>query len=388
MVNLKLFKKMRDVVSVNFDDTPEMSNQEALACIEKVVFQLGKQLIAKEKREMVNYLFNSFRGLDAIQTLVDDNSISEIMINKFNEIYVERNGMIEKTSLQFENQQKLEDLIQMIVSKMNRSVNESKPIVDARWGRNVRVNVVLPPISLDGPVMTMRKFPENSIGFQLLIDTGSINKQAADLLQLLVVDKYNILIGGGTSSGKTTFLNALLDFINPQERLITIEDCAELNITSVKNVVRLETRNANIEGKGEISISDLIRTSLRMRPNRIIVGEVRGSEAFYMLQAMNTGHDGSMCTAHANSSSDMISRLETMVASGIDLPLSAIRKLICSAIDVIVHLSNIDGCRKVVEISELTGLNNGDIELNHLFQFEDNVLKETGNRMINCRKSI
>lgn len=274
--------------------------------------------------------------------------------------------------LEFESTERLEDIIQMIVAGVNRIVNESSPIVDARLKDGSRVNIVLPPIALKGPTMTIRKFPSEPMSMSDLIDKGALHEEAAELLQQLVRSKYNIFIGGGTGSGKTTFLNALSQFIPADERIITIEDSAELRIVTVPNLVSLETRNANTEGKGEISIRDLIKSSLRMRPNRIVIGEVRGAEALDMLQAMNTGHDGSLSTAHANNVADMISRLETMVLSGADLPISVVRQQISSAIDIFVHLSRLrDRSRRVTEISEVAGMHEGEVMLHPLFRFQE-----------------
>lgn len=306
-------------------------------------------------------------------------------------------GVVVQVPLRFESQARLEDIIQLIVGKVNRVVNEFSPIVDARLLDGSRVNVVLPPIALKGPTMTIRKFPESPMTIDILIGKGSLPRSAADFLRCLVEAKYNIFIGGGTGSGKTTFLNALSNFIPEDERIITIEDSAELQIKNVKNLVAMETRNANAEGKGEISIRQLIKSSLRMRPNRIIVGEVRGAEALDMLQAMNTGHDGSLSTGHANSTEDMLSRLETMVLSGAHLPVEVIRKQICSAIDIMVHLTRIrDKSRRVTEISEIIGMENGEIKLNRLYEFVEEgetadgkvigELKHTGNTLHDTMK--
>lgn len=301
------------------------------------------------------------------------------MINSSHEIFIERNGEVLEVDVKFESQQKLEDIIQTIVGKVNRVVNESSPIVDARLQDGSRVNVVLPPIALKGPTMTIRKFPEKPIMMEDLIAWGALTEEVAGFLKKLVVAKYNIFIGGGTGSGKTTFLNALSNYIPADERVITIEDSAELQIKGVPNLVSLETRNANTEGKGEISIRDLIKSSLRMRPNRVVVGEVRGSEALDMLQAMNTGHDGSLSTGHANSTVDMLSRLETMVLSGAILPVEVVRKQISSAIDIMVHLTRLrDRSRKVVEISEVLGVRDGEIKLNPLYQFVEEGETEDG----------
>jgi len=319
------------------------------------------------------------------------------MINGEKNIFIEREGRVAKLDLCFEKREKLEDVIQSIVSKVNRTVNEASPIVDARLQDGSRVSVVLPPVALDGPVMTIRKFSERPMTVEQLIKYGSITQEAAEFLHKLVLAKYNIFICGGTGSGKTTFLNALSNFIPADERIITIEDSAELQIRGVENIVRMETRNANTEGKGEITIRDLIKTSLRMRPERIIVGEVRSAEALDMLQAMNTGHDGSLSTGHANSTSDMLSRLETMVLSAAPLPLEAVRKQIAAAIDIIVHLSRIrDKSRKVIEITEVLGYKEGFIQLNPLFVYEETgessdkkvfgTLRRSENKLINLLK--
>ena len=315
-------------------------------------------------------VFNSMRGLDVLQPLVDDPSITEIMINGPHCVFVEQEGRLYRKDVSFETNEKLENVILNIVSKVNRTVNEANPIVDARLLDGSRVNVVLPPIALDGPTVTIRKFPEDPMTIQKLIAYGSITEEVAELLERMVKAKYNIFISGGTGSGKTTFLNALSNFIPKDERLITIEDSAELQIKGIANLVRLETRNANTEGKGEITIRDLIRSSLRMRPERIVVGEVRGAEALDMLQAMNTGHDGSLSTGHSNSTKDMLSRLETMVLSGNQIPIEAIRQQIASAIDIIIQLSRLrDKTRRTIEISEVAGYENGSIRINPLYRF-------------------
>ncbi|GAC41792.1 Flp pilus assembly protein [Paenibacillus popilliae ATCC 14706] len=322
--------------------------------------------------QIVKRLYYSFRGLDALQPLVDDPDITEIMINSHEECFIERKGRTERLESGFENEEKLEDVIQAVVSQVNRVVNESSPIVDARLPDGSRVHVVLPPIALKGPTVTIRKFPAEPMKMDDLIRLGALSEQAALLLQSLVAAKFNIFISGGTGSGKTTFLNALSHYIPPQERVITIEDAAELQIRTVPNLVSLETRNANMEGKGAVTIRDLIRASLRMRPDRIVVGEVRGAEALDMLQAMNTGHDGSLSTGHSNGPADMISRLETMVLSGANLPVEVVRRQIASAIDIIVHLARLrDGSRRVMEISEVIGLQDGEMLLAPLFRFEE-----------------
>jgi pilus assembly protein CpaF len=335
--------------------------------------------------------------LDVLQPLIDDPSITEIMINRHDEIFIEQNGNVTLHPGKFENEQKLGDIIQSIVAKVNRIVNESTPIVDARLQDGSRVNIVLPPIALKGPTMTIRKFPENPMTMDDLVGKGALTEDITELLQQLVITKHNIFISGGTGSGKTTFLNALTCFIPTNERIITIEDCAELQITHIPNLVSLETRNANTEGKGGIAIRSLIHASLRMRPNRIIIGEVRGEEALDMLQAMNTGHEGSISTGHSNNTMDMLSRLETMILSGHTLPIEVIRKQIASAIDIMIHLSRMrDHSRKVTEIHEVVGIKDQEVQLNPLYFFVEDEestpqkvsgkLQLTGNKLTNRNK--
>lgn len=369
------FDALRLIVKNWLDQEGAPSDDDVLSQIEQVVFEhtMEDNLTISEKQQIIERIMNSFRGLDALQPLIEDKSITEIMINSYDEIFIERNGQVMKSPQKFENERRLENVIQKIVGFVNRVVNESSPIVDARLKDGSRVNVVLPPIALNGPTMTIRKFPEKPMDMQELVRLGALTEEVAIFLQKLVVAKYNMFIGGGTGSGKTTFLNALSNFIPQDERIITIEDSAELQILNVPNIVRLETRNANTEGRGEITIRQLIRSSLRMRPNRVIVGEVRGAEALDMLQAMNTGHDGSLSTGHANSTSDMLSRLESMVISGAEMPISVVRKQIASAIDVMIHLMRLrDRTRKVVEISEIIGVDDrGEVMLNSLFRFQE-----------------
>lgn len=393
-----LFALLRSEIRCGLDVTYSLSDDQLLDYIERRVLEEDKvaDLTAADKRKWVRRLYDSFRGLDALQPLVDDRSVTEIMINSHEEIFVERDGEVYRLPTKFESREKLEDIIQSIVSGVNRVVNESSPIVDARLKNGSRVNIVLPPVALKGPTMTIRKFPDRPMTMEQLVAWDSVSAEAATFLQTLVRSKYNIFISGGTGSGKTTFLNALSQYIPPDERIITIEDSAELQIVTVPNLVSLETRNANTEGKGEISVRDLIRSSLRMRPNRIVVGEVRGGEALDMLQAMNTGHDGSLSTGHANGTADMISRLETMVLSGAELPLAVVRGQIASAIDIFVHLSRLrDRSRRVTEISEVAGIQGGEVILNHLFVFKEEAeiegkivgrLTETGNRLLHDDK--
>ena len=317
-------------------------------------------------------LFNAFRKLDILQELLEDESITEIMINGLENIFVEKKGEIYQYEKRFVSRKKLEDIAQQIASGCNRTVNEAEPIVDARLPDGSRVNLVLLPVALNGPIITIRKFPKEGITMKHLIAWGSISREAAEFLEMLVKAKYNMFISGGTGSGKTTFLNALSQFIPEDERIITIEDNAELRLQSLPNLVRLETRNASVDGAGEISMGDLIRASLRMNPSRILVGEVRGKEALEMLQAMNTGHDGSLSTGHGNSPADMLSRLETMVLGAAELPLPAIRSQIASALDIMVHVGRLrDRSRKVLCIMEVDGCEDGKISLHPVFQFRE-----------------
>jgi len=373
-----LVENLRRGIRESLDTRKDISDDEIHELITDKVFEESgfRSISIRERQELIMILFNSIRKLDILQPLIEDKSITEIMVNGADRIFVEKYGRICGLDCSFESRQKLENVIQTIVSKVNRVVNEASPIVDARLVDGSRVNVVLPPIALNGPILTIRKFPERPISMEDLIKWDSVTEEAASLLERMVKAKYNIFICGGTGSGKTSFLNALSGFIPGDERIVTIEDSAELQISNIDNLVRLETRNSNTEGKGEITIRELIRTSLRMRPERIIVGEVRGAEALDMLQAMNTGHDGSISTGHGNSTRDMLSRLETMVLSGSAMPLEAIRQQISSAIDIMIHLSRFrDRTRKVVEIVEVLDCVEGKILLNPLFSFE-----ETGNR--------
>ena len=335
-----------------------------------------KELALREKLYLRTAVFDSFRRLDLLSELLDDPGITEIMINSPDEIFVERKGQMERWNKAFQSAEQLSDLIQQIVSRINRAVNTKSPIVDARLEDGSRVHVVLPPIARKGPTVTIRKFPE-PITMDKLIQLESLNEEAADFLKSLVRASYNIFISGGTNSGKTTFLNALSQYIPKRERIITIEDSAELQIQEVENLVSLESRNANAEGEGAISISDLIKASLRMSPNRIIVGEVRGKECLDMLNAMNTGHDGSISTGHGNSSRDMLRRMETMVLQGAELPLSSIRNMIASAIEIMVHLGRTkDHKRRVMEISEVIGVENEEVQLKKLYQYNGESLEK------------
>ena len=321
-------------------------------------------------------LFNAVRRMDVLSDLLEDDSITEIMINGYDQIFVEKDGRIQSFSQSFESEDRLASIIQQIVAGCNRLVNEAVPIVDARLPDGSRVNVVLPPVALDGPTMTIRKFPKEKMTMERLIELGALDEETAGFLKLLVKARYNIFVSGGTGAGKTTFLNALSDYIPKTERIITIEDSAELQLRDVENLVRMETRNSNVEGENAITIRDLIKASLRMRPDRVIVGEVRDSAAIDMLTAMNTGHVGSLSTGHANSAYDMITRLESMVLMGIELPMEAVRRQIASAVDIIIHLGRLrDGSRKVTEICEVTGIENGQVQLTSLYEFEEQAEK-------------
>lgn len=350
----------------------------------------------RQKEELEESVFNAIRRLDVLQELLEDDTITEIMINGKDDIFLERNGHITKWDKSFENEERLEDIAQKIASLSNKIVNISSPIADTRLEDGSRVSIVLPPVALNGPVITIRKFYKDALTMEKLIETGSLTQEAADFLKVAVKSKYNIFISGGTGSGKTTFLNALSEFIDNDERVITIEDAAELQINHVKNLVRLEARDANIEGKNEVTIRNLIRASLRMRPDRIIVGEVRGKETLDMVQAMSTGHDGSLSTGHGNSPKDMMTRLETMILMGIDMPVAAIRQQLTSAIDIIIHLGRLrDKTRRVLQIAEVVGVSRGEVKFNKLFEFAENAesnglvlgeLKATCNKLVNTQK--
>ena len=364
-IRARVFQRMdlsRDMLD---EEIEEFISEETAQMLQGMIISL------RERVRIEQQVFNSLRKLDALQDLVDDPEVSEIMVNGPQNIFYEKVGCVHTWEQSFSSEEKMQDIIQQIVGRHNRVVNLSNPIVDTRLNDGSRVNIVLSPISLDGSAITIRKFPEHPLDMDALIKKGAISKEAADLLKYLVQAKYSLLISGGTSSGKTTFLNALSQYIPEDERVITIEDSAELQIQGIHNLVRLETRNANMEGVMPVTIRDLIRSALRMRPDRIIVGECRGAEAFDMLQALNTGHDGGLSTAHGNSSRDILSRLEMMVLMGMDLPLHAIRQQIASGIDVIVHLGRLpDRSRKVLEITEITGFREGEIILSPLYQLQ------------------
>lgn len=369
-----MYHEIYSLVMERMDFDRDLSDGEIYDLIDEVIVSESKsRIIQIEDRGMLKKdVFYAIRKLDVLQQFIDDSEITEIMVNGKEHIFVEKNGVLTETGCCIANDEKLNDLITQIVSKCNRRVNASSPIVDARLEDGSRVNVVMSPVSIDGSVITIRKFPKNPITMERLMEVNSISQEAVLFLQRLVIAGYNIFISGGTSSGKTTFLNALSDFIPSEERIITIEDSAELQLLEVPNLVRLETRNRNTEGCSEITIRDLIKTSLRMRPDRIVVGEVRGPEAVDLLQCLNTGHDGSMSTGHANSAGDMLSRLETMVLMGLDLPMEAVRRQIASGIDILVHLGRLrDKSRKVLQITEISEYRNGEIILNTLFEYEE-----------------
>lgn len=374
----------------------KLSDEELEERIEEIVEQRLKSEYCpiQQRISIVEQVYSSIRGFGLLDSIMSDDTITEVMINGPENIFIEQNGRLFKLDKQFESRRRLEDVIQRIVGLAGREVNQANPICDTRLPDGSRVNVVLPPIALCGPTLTIRKFSKTPMTIERLIQYGSLTQEIADKLELLVKAKYNIFVSGGTGSGKTTFLNALSNYIPKDERVITIEDSAELQIAGIENLVSLETRNANVSGAGQITIRDLIKSSLRMRPERIVVGEVRGGEALDMLQAMNTGHDGSLSTGHANSTEDMLSRLETMVLQGASgLPLEAIRQQIASSVDIIIHLSRLrDKSRKTMEITEVVGYENGEIILNPLYVFEEDEnstlekvsgsLNRTGNKMV------
>lgn len=392
-------EKVRVLVRDSYD-LANLSDEELEDAILKcIVSAFPDEFIpASQKADIADQVFSSIRGLGLLDTIIHDDNITEVMINGRKDIFIEKAGKVVRLDEEFESDDQLEDIIQRIVGTAGREVNEANPIVDTRLADGSRVNVVLPPISLRGPIVTIRKFSKEPMTIEKLIRYKSITPDIAEVLEILVKAKYNIFICGGTGSGKTTFLNAISNFIPRDERVITIEDSAELQITHVDNLVSLETRNANTAGVGAITIRDLIKSALRMRPERIIVGEVRGAEALDMLQAMNTGHDGSLSTGHANSTKDMLSRLETMVLTGAEgLPLEAVRQQIASAVDIIIHLSRLrDKSRKTMEITEVVGFEDGEIILNPLYVFKEDEasslekvsgkLVRTGNQLVHTLK--
>lgn len=375
-------QELQEMVHQRLDMSTELSDEAIGDVIDEVIMEKSRNMYMSSvtKLTLRQELFNAIRRLDLLQELIDDKSVSEIMVNGADSIFYERNGKIYTWDRHFESREKLEDVIQQIVSRSNRQVNESVPIVDARLSDGSRVNVVLDPVALNGPILTIRKFPEEAITMEKLIEWESLSQEASDYLKILVQAGYNIFISGATSTGKTTFLNVLADYIPKTERVITIEDSAELQLHDIANLVRMEVRQADAEGVSSVTLRDLIKASLRMRPDRIIVGEVRGPEALDMIQSMNTGHDGSLSTGHANSPEDMLSRIETMILMGSDMPLPAIRKQIASSIDIIIQLGRLrDRSRRVTEITEVLSCDQNGYVLNKLFQFNerDDLLRET-----------
>lgn len=375
-------KSLKSKVREQLDYGKDFTDEEVGEVIDNVLLEQENILVfpVDVRRRLKRELFDSLRRLDVLQIFVEDSSVTEIMINGTEHIFIEQGGRLKELEVGFESMEKLQDVIQQIVAGCNRVVNEASPIVDARLPNGSRVNIVMNPIALNGPIVTIRRFPDKPIVMEQLLANKSISREAADFLKKLVVAGYNIFISGGTGSGKTTFLNVLSDFIPKEERVVTIEDSAELQLQGLPNLVRLETRNSNVEGCQEITIRELIRCSLRMRPDRIIVGEVRGAEAIDMMQCLNTGHDGSMSTGHANSATDMLARLENMVLMGMDIPLKAIRQQIASGIDIIVHLGRLrDKSRRVLEIVEVLEYKDERIYLNPLYEFEEEGEDEEGN---------
>ena len=378
---MKQYKELlQQRVLKEIDLCREVGDEELNETIDRIIMEFGKEeyISIPEKLRLRKDIFNSIRKFDVLQELIEDHTITEIMVNGPRQIFVEQNGRIAARDISFDSTQKLEDVVQQMVSHSNRIINEASPIVDSRLPDGSRVNIVLSPVAMDGPIITIRKFPNQPITMEQLIELNSLTEEVAIFLKQLVVAGYNIFISGGTGSGKTTFLNVLSNYIPPSERIITIEDSAELQLRNIPNLVRLEVRNANSEGSNEITIRDLIKTSLRMRPDRIIVGEVRDAAAIDMLQALNTGHDGSLSTGHANSPADMLSRLETLVLLGAEIPLLAVRKQIASAIDLIVHLGRLrDRSRRLLEVCEILDCQDGQIELNTIYEFEE-ITEEEG----------
>ena len=363
---------VRGRVLERMDLSKELTDEQILEVIREEICRYANyhSMGIARRMQMQRNIFHSLRRLDVLQELLEDDTVTEIMVNGPKNIYVEREGRLFSTDLEFASEERLQDVVQKIAADQNKVVNQSSPIVDTRLQDGSRVNIVLPPVAVDGVAMSIRKFSGNPLTMDWLVETAALSAELRDFLRVMVEAGYNIFISGGTGCGKTTFLNALAEYIPPEERVVTIEDSAELQLCQVKHLVRLEARNANLEGRLEISIRDLVRTSLRMRPDRIIVGECRGPEALEVLQAFHTGHDGSFSTGHANSTEDMLSRLETMVLMGSDMPLLAVRQQIASGIDLIVHLGRLrDKSRRVLEVSEVLGMQNGEIRTQKLYAF-------------------
>ena len=373
-MNKEIFRALRRGLMDRLDLARELSDQEILDEIDQLILSGTPEvcLSLKEKVELRQELFQSVRKLDVLQELIEDETVTEIMVNGPDAIFVERKGKLKKWDKCFTSREKLEDVIQQIVGRCNRVVNEAMPIADARLENGARVNAVIQPVALNGPILTIRRFPDTPVTMEKLISLGSLPRECADFLAVLVKARYSIVIGGGTGSGKTTFLGALSEYIPSDERIITIEDNAELKIQGIPNLVQLEAKMANVEGASSITIRDLIKAALRMRPDRIVVGEVRGGEAVDMLQALNTGHEGSLSTAHANSARDMLSRLETMTLMGVELPLEAIRRQIASGVDILIHLGRMrDKSRKVLEITEVCGFEDHEIRTRTLYRWKE-----------------
>ena len=373
-MNKEIFRALRRGLMDRLDLARELSDQEILDEIDQLILSGTPEvcLSLKEKVELRQELFHSVRKLDVLQELIEDETVTEIMVNGPDAIFVERKGKLKKWDKCFTSREKLEDVIQQIVGRCNRVVNEAMPIADARLENGARVNAVIQPVALNGPILTIRRFPDTPVTMEKLISLGSLPRECAEFLAVLVKARYSIVIGGGTGSGKTTFLGALSEYIPSDERIITIEDNAELKIQGIPNLVQLEAKMANVEGASSITIRDLIKAALRMRPDRIVVGEVRGGEAVDMLQALNTGHEGSLSTAHANSARDMLSRLETMTLMGVELPLEAIRRQIASGVDILIHLGRMrDKSRKVLEITEVCGFEDHEIRTRTLYRWKE-----------------
>lgn len=377
---MKRTELLYEQVMLNMDMSKETGEEELQEIIRSVLDEAAKEefLSLSEKIRISRELFNAFRRLDILQDLIEDDTVTEIMVNGTENIFYEKGGRIFRTDRHFISEDRLNDVIQQIVGSANRYVNETSPIVDARLSDGSRVNVVLKPVAVNGPIMTIRKFPKEAVTMKQLVRMGSLTEEAAAFIEILVKSKYNIFVSGGTGAGKTTFLNAMSDYIPKDERIITIEDNAELQIRGVDNLVSLESRNANLEGEGVVSIRDLIKSALRMRPDRIIVGEVRGEETVDMISsAMLNGHSGSMSTGHANNPADMLHRLETMMMMGIDLPLQAIQRQIASALDVIIHLGRLrDKSRRVLQIEEILGYEEGRIQTKTLYEFREEGMED------------
>ena len=382
---------MMDVRLQITDSEGTLDDQEALKKIENYVFSCPKAETCSHRHNirLIERLFYSLRKeMDILQPYIEDKSISEIMVNGKDHVFAERNGKLERLPVAFDSTEDLEELIRRIAARVHREINELNPIVDARLSDGSRVNAVYKNIALNGPILTIRKFPEKIMSMEDLVEKETITKEAAAYLKVLVKAGYNCFICGGTSSGKTTMLNVLAQFVPSGERVVVIEDSAELQIRQVENIVRLECRNANVQGKGEVDMAQLVKASLRMRPDRILIGEVRGKEVMDMIQALNTGHSGSLSTGHANSIEGMLKRLEAMFLQAVEVPVDAIRNQITEAIDIMIHVSRMqDGSRKVLEIAELSGLEDGVITTNPLFQYrteEDGItgiLRGTGNTL-------